>query len=76
MRFFFDEHVPRTVTKALRQRNIDVLTVQEVRLRGKLDVEQLQFAYNERRVLVTFDADFLSIAASGVGHAGIVYCTR
>ena len=76
MRFFFDEHVPKSVSNALRQRNVDVVSVQEAGLSGRPDVQQLSFARNEHRVLVTFDADFLRIAASGVDHAGIVYCTR
>jgi hypothetical protein len=38
------------------------------------DSDQLEFAAAERRIMVTFDADYLQLAASGVAHSGIAFC--
>jgi predicted nuclease of predicted toxin-antitoxin system len=74
IRFLFDEHFPATVVVGLRQRGLDVLTIKEAKRAGLSDFEQLQFAAANERVLVTFDTDFLRIAAQGTQHAGIVWC--
>jgi hypothetical protein len=36
-------------------------------------VEQLKFAHETGRVLVTQDADFLRLHADGIGHSGIAF---
>ena len=76
IRFYVDEHIPNAVVYGLRMRGVDVLTPHEVHMRGASDVEQLRFATNRGRVLVTHDDDFLRIGASGIRHAGIAYCPR
>ena len=73
IQFFFDQHMPSAVAKGLRLRGIDVLTAQDAGRCGFADPDQLQFATAEERVLVTYDPDFLALAASGVRHAGIAY---
>lgn len=55
-------------------RDIDTLTVQAAGRRGASDLEQLQFAFSEGRVLVTFDPDYLAIVEPGIEHAGIAWC--
>lgn len=75
IRFFLDQHVPAAVAQGLRQRGIDVLTVQEASRCGLPDPDQLQFALTEDRVLMSFDSDYLVLAATGVQHAGITYCS-
>jgi len=52
---------------------VDVTTSADAGLLGIGDREQLAFARSEKRVFVTHDADLLSIAADGLGHAGICY---
>ncbi len=74
LRFHLDEHVDPALAHALRIRNIDVTTTREQGLASATDIEQLAFASREGRVLVTHDADFLSLAAQGCSHAGICYC--
>jgi predicted nuclease of predicted toxin-antitoxin system len=74
IRFFFDQHMPSAVAQGLRLRGIDVLTAQDAGRCGLADPDQLQFATTEERVMVTYDPDFLALAASGVQHAGIAYC--
>lgn len=74
IRFYFDQHVPSAVAQGLSQRGIDVLTAQAAGRCGQEDTDQLQFATAERRVLTSFDADFLTLAATGLSHAGIAWC--
>lgn len=74
IRFFFDQHISSAVARALRRRGVDVLTAQEAGRCGLPDPDQLQFATVEQRVVMTFDPDYLALHASGVVHAGIVWC--
>jgi predicted nuclease of predicted toxin-antitoxin system len=76
IRFHLDEHIPASVSAGLRRRKIDVTTTAEAGLIGAEDAVQLSLAAASRRVLVTHDADFLRLHASGVSHAGIVYCPQ
>jgi predicted nuclease of predicted toxin-antitoxin system len=73
VRFYLDEHVPRAVARGVLQRGGDVVTVQEAGLRGAADAEQLAYAARVGRVIVTQDADFLALHATGTPHRGIVY---
>ncbi len=59
IRFFLDENIPSAVAAGLITRGIDAVTVPEVARRGIADPEQLQFASENNRVLVTFDRDYL-----------------
>lgn len=58
----------------MRRRGLDVTTTVEAGLRSAPDADHLSYARENRRVILTFDSDFLSLAQSGVPHAGIVYC--
>lgn len=73
VKFYTDEHIALAVVRGLRQRGVDVLTAQEVQLLGAPDVEQLELAGSNGRVLLTQDDDFLRLHAAGYSHAGIVY---
>lgn len=55
-------------------RVVDALTVQDAGRRGASDLEQLRYAFDEGRVLVTFDPDYLEIVDTGIEHAGIAWC--
>jgi predicted nuclease of predicted toxin-antitoxin system len=74
IRFYFDQHVPIAVAQGLQRRGIDVLTAQAANTCGEPDLMHLERATQERRVIVTFDDDFLTIVASGVRHCGLVFC--
>jgi hypothetical protein len=74
IRYFLDQHFPRSVSQGLRRHGIDVLTAQEAGRCGVPDPDQPAFATAEGRILVTFDADFLALHQSGVPHAGIAWC--
>jgi len=73
IKFYFDEHVPQAVADGLRRRGVDVLVVQDTGRRGAPDDEQLAFASQQGRVMVTMDSDYLILAAQGATHAGIAY---
>jgi predicted nuclease of predicted toxin-antitoxin system len=74
IRFYADQHFPMAVSKGLLQLGLDVVTAQAVGRCGFSDADQLAFASGEGRVLLTFDADFLDPAVTGVDHAGIAWC--
>jgi predicted nuclease of predicted toxin-antitoxin system len=69
--FHLDEQVPPTLADALRNRGIDVTTTADAGLIGTSDREQLAFALEAGRVLITQDVDFLRLHTEGVPHAGI-----
>jgi predicted nuclease of predicted toxin-antitoxin system len=72
--FHLDENIHRAVADGLRRRGLSVTTPSEVGLEGVADEIQLEFATKHRCVMVTHDADYLRLHASGVPHAGIAYC--
>ena len=75
IRFLTDEHVPRAVAKGLRERGIDAVTAAEAGTLGVEDPRLLEDLKADGRVVVTHDADYLRLHASGVPHAGIVYAS-
>lgn len=74
---YMDEHVRRSITRALRERGVDVLTVQEDGRDGSLDPEVLQRASELGRVLFSQDEDLLVEGTRrqrvGEPFAGVVY---
>lgn len=73
LRFYLDENVPVQIASQLKSRGIDAVTVRDLDLLGEEDVNHLQKATQQDRVLCTYDSDFLDIAASGIQHTGIVF---
>jgi predicted nuclease of predicted toxin-antitoxin system len=57
IKFYFDEHVPRAVARGLERRGVNVLTAQDAGHLGISDREQLVFALQQERVVVTMDSD-------------------
>lgn len=77
IKFYMDEHVSGAITRGLRQRGVDVLTVQED---GRLSVDDpllLDRATELNRVMFSRDSDFLADAAKrqaeGLYFSGVVY---
>lgn len=71
-----DENVPRAITEGLRRRGIEVVTVQEMDMRGATDEEQLEFAAQHALVTFTQDTDFIRLLSRGIFHTGIVYAAQ
>ena len=75
IRFHLDEsRGSRGLAKALRLQRIDLSTTSDAGLSGATDIEQLQFALLQGRVLFTQDEDFTVLHAQGIEHRGILYC--
>ena len=76
IRFLLDEHIAHAVADGLRRRGIDALTAAGANRRSLPDEEQLAYAFEEGRVVVTMDDDYLALAAEGIAHAGICFLTN
>lgn len=76
IKYFTDEHIANAVVRGLRDRGIDVLSTFESGRAGLPDDHQLDFANDERRVIVTNDPDFLALHTAGADHCGIAFVTR
>ena len=61
MKFLFDENLSPLHAEYLRDQSYDALAVVEVNLGGAEDARVRAFAIQERRILVTLDADFGNI---------------
>jgi Domain of unknown function (DUF5615) len=74
---YMDEHVPRAITLGLRQRGVDVLSVQEDGREGQDDSALLDRATELSRVLFTQDRDLLAEGTrrqqEGRLFAGVIY---
>jgi predicted nuclease of predicted toxin-antitoxin system len=74
VRFLVDEHIDHAIVEAMRHHGYDVLALADAHLLGADDLQAiLPFALSDNRVLVTRDADFLSMHARSDAHAGIVH---
>jgi Domain of unknown function (DUF5615) len=76
IRYHLDENVSGAVAAALRHRGVDVTTATEAALLGANDVNHINFAASQNRVVVTHDNDFARLHANGMRHAGICYCPK
>lgn len=73
---YTDEQVPKAVVRGLRVRGAGVLSVPEAGPLGASDLEHVERARREGRVILTQDADVLRMHAEGVRHAGIVFARQ
>jgi hypothetical protein len=75
--YYMDEHVQPAITRALRRRGVDVLTIQDDQFLHADDADILDRALSLGRVVFSRDKDFLAHAAfrqaAGVVFAGVVY---
>ncbi len=71
--FHLDENCDPRIARGLRRHGVDVTTTREAGLRTASDDAQHAFAMTQARVIITQDADFLRLHATGADHAGIVY---
>lgn len=74
LKFYLDENISLAIVNGLRQRQLDCLTTKEAGLLGATDLEQLEFAAQAGRIVVTHDADFLKFDPLIHPHKGIIYC--
>jgi hypothetical protein len=77
LKLFLDEDIHTGLSHALRQRGFDVVHAQDLKRKGKSDSEQMAFAVQEERCLVTFNVrDFVTLhnqyAERNQEHGGII----
>ncbi|MFZ3090456.1 MAG: DUF5615 family PIN-like protein [Nitrospirota bacterium] len=72
LKFYLDESVNIAVVDGLRRRGIDTLSAKDAGNLGLSDEEQIKYAKANNFVIVTHDADFLSLARN-IEHKGIVF---
>jgi predicted nuclease of predicted toxin-antitoxin system len=76
IRFHLDEQVDHDIAQGLRLRGIDVTTASDAGLLGASDEAHIAFALEQRRLILTHDADYLRSASAGCSHAGILLLRR
>jgi len=73
VKLLLDENLSPAVAVALRRSGLDVVHVRDRGLRGATDLQVLNAAFDEDRVLATANvADFRKLARSRDLHAGII----
>ena len=59
MKFLADEDFPKPVVNKIRQLGHSVKTIQKIGLSGSSDETVVKLALREKRIIITFDKDFL-----------------
>ncbi len=70
LRLYLDEDITDVLARVLRARGFDVVSVHDVNLAGKTDVEQLEFACAQQRVLVSFNVKHFATLAQEYAAQG------
>jgi len=73
MRLLADQDVYALTVSVLRQHQHDVVTAVELGLSQVSDVELLESAIRDRRILLTRDRDFGGLVFVNAMHAGVIY---
>jgi len=76
IKFHLDENVSNAIALGLRRRGIDITTTAEVKLIGVTDLDQVNFALSQNRVIFTHDDDFVVLHSRSINHAEIIYCSQ
>lgn len=77
IKLYLDEDVPLSLSEALKNRGVDLLTTQESKNTGNTDREQIEFAVIRRRAFLTHNkVDFIRLHSSLIEknhpHYGII----
>lgn len=74
LRYYADEHIHSAVAEGLRQRGIGIVMMSDVDRagRGISDADQLTYAMEHGRVLITQDRDFITLAVTNIPHSGVI----
>ena len=73
MIFVVDEDLPRSLAKELQSLSINAINVRDVGLRGKTDLEIIEYCRQNNAILITADLDFARLFRfSPMNHAGTI----
>lgn len=73
MKFLIDNQLPPKLAQWITTQGYDVAHVQDIGLADAPDIEILEFAANNRYVLVSKDEDFLHLSLTRRGRPQIVW---
>jgi hypothetical protein len=73
IRFYLDENVPTAVTEQLVLSGIDAISVRSIEQLSDSNINHLQRATDQKRMLCTHDQDFLILHQENSDHAGIAF---
>lgn len=73
LQFLLDEHMPVELAEQLNEKEVDTLTVRDLKKLGAGDPALLAYARNHGRVICTYDSDYVEMARDGAQHVGIVF---
>ena len=73
MRFLADQDVYALTTRFVRDLGHDVITAADLRLSSASDIDLLQAAIADRRILITRDRDFGSLIFVNAIRGGVIY---
>lgn len=76
LRLYLDENIPPLLAQHLRRRGFDVVSAHEVEMTGTSDEEQLEYAVQNARAILSFDTDFVPLALRWLSeskhHYGVI----
>lgn len=61
LKLYFDTHIAKAVAVQLRLKGVDVVRCEEVGMAEASDLEHLEYATAEGRVMVSLDSDFVNL---------------
>jgi len=64
MKFLADENIPVELVDKLREINIDIIKVENIKV-GLKDEEVIRIAIKQKRIIITFDKDFGELVYKG-----------
>lgn len=70
-----DEHIRRSLREGLIIKGLSVFSIEEEHLKGASDYDLLLFCVKNKRVLLTNDKDFFTLAQKK-SHAGLIFITN
>lgn len=76
MKLLLDQGLPRSTASLLREAGVDALHVSEIGYSSANDIDILQKANDENRIVATLDADFHTILALASAQAPSVIRLR
>ncbi len=76
IKFYFDESVEVDVSLQLKASGLDCVSAHSLRVLGDTDINHLERASADQRVLCTYDQDFLRLSIQTTEHAGIIFAAK